>query len=236
MKFSELARRTGASTASLKFWMREGILPAGELRNQTTAVYTQRHVERVGLIQILREEFDASIGRIHDLTALIDSPESSLLDVMEACQVIATGMVIPPDVDAAQAELIARLRERMGWSHYNSVAASALAHALAGSARVGYPYDLDDLVLYGQALEPIATADIGSIQPEGTPDAVARNLLVAAAAQNRVLVAVNQLAHTAAAIRATTADDADVGASGVEDRVQVADRVAPAETVDLEQH
>ncbi len=203
MKLSELARHTGASTASLKFWMREGILPAGELRNQTTAVYTQHHVERVGLIQILRAEFDAPIGRIRELTALIDDPGTGLLGVMEACQVIATGMIVPPETDAAQAELVDRLHERMTWLRYDSVAASALAHALAGSARVGYPYDLDDLVHYGQALEPIATADIGSIQPEGTPDAVARNLLVAAAAQNRVLVAMNQLAHTDAAIRTT---------------------------------
>lgn len=204
MKLSELARRTSASTASLKFWMREAILPAGELRNQTTAVYTQRHIERVALIQILRAEFDVSIGHIHELTTLIDSPGSSLLDVMEACQVIATGMVIPPEVDAVQSELVGRLHARIGWLRDDSVAAAALAHALAGSARVGYPYDFDDLVHYAQALEPIATADIGSIQPEGNPDVVARNLLVAAAAQNRVLVAMNQLAHTAAAIRATT--------------------------------
>lgn len=204
MKLGELARETGASTASIKYWIREGILPPGRLRNQTTAVYDQHHVERIALIQVLRTEFDASLDRIRVLTALIDDPEASLLDVMEACQVLAAGMAVARERDETQAALIAELHERMGWLRFDSVASSALARALADSARVGYPYDIDDLLHYAAALEPIATADIGSIQPEGTPDAVARNVLVASAAQHRVLVAMNQLAHTAAAIRTAT--------------------------------
>ncbi|PCE13873.1 hypothetical protein AUC47_06595 [Microbacterium sp. SZ1] len=201
MKLAQLAARTGASTASLKFWMREGILPPGELRNQTTAVYGDRHCERVALIQTLRAEFDASIAQIRALTALIDRPDAAPLDVMQACQVLATGMSIAEEPDPVQEALLAELHERMGWVPFGSVAGSALVRALAQSARVGYAYDLGDLVHYAQALEPIAVADLESIHPEGTLDTVARNLLVAAAAQHRVLVAMNQLAHTAAAVR-----------------------------------
>lgn len=204
MKLSQLARRTGASTASIKFWIRSGILPAGELRNQTTAVYEEHHVERIALIQTLRSDFDASTEGMHALTDLVDDPGATLLDIMEACQVLATGMVVSTEPDDEQSALIGELQERMGWLRFDSVASSALARALAGSARAGYAYDLDDLMHYAQALEPIATADIGSIHPEGTRDVVARNVLVAAAAQHRVLVAMNQLAHTAAAIRTAT--------------------------------
>lgn len=207
MKLSELARITGASTASIKFWIRGGMLPAGELRNQTTAVYEQRHVDRIALIQTLRSEFDASSERIRGLTDLIEDPSRSVLDIMEACQVIATGMEVAESADDAQAALIGRLHDRMGWLRFDSVASAALVRALAGSAQVGYAYDIDDLVHYAQALEPIAIADIGSIHPEGTRDVVARNVLVASAAQNRVLVAMNQLAHTAAAIRTETGGD-----------------------------
>ncbi|REJ05720.1 MerR family transcriptional regulator [Microbacterium bovistercoris] len=200
MKLSELARETGATTASLKFWMREGVLPAGELRNQTTAVYGQRHLDRVALIQTLRSEFDASIAGIRGLTSLIDRPDAVPLDVMEACQVIATGLAIG-EVHDEYAELIGELHDRVGWIRFDSLAAGVLAHALAASARVGYPYSLAALEQYARMLDPIAESDIGAIQPEGTLDVMARNLLVAAAAQNRVLIAMNQLAHTAAAVR-----------------------------------
>lgn len=204
MKLGELARESGTSTASIKYWIREGVLPPGELRNQTTAVYDRRHVERIALITTLRAEYDAPMDRIRGLTRLIDDPQASLLDVMEACQVLATGMAVAAQRDEAQAALIGELHDRMGWLRFDSVASSALTRALADSARVGYPYDLDDLLHYARALEPIASADIGSIQPEGTRDAVARNVLVASAAQHRVLVAMNQLAHTAAAVRSAT--------------------------------
>lgn len=204
MKLSQLADRSGASTASIKFWIRSGILPPGELRNQTTAVYGERHIERIALIQTLRSEFDASTEGIRALTDLIDAPDAMLLDIMQACQVLATGMVVAVEPEHAQSALIGQLQERMGWLRFDSLASSALAGALADSARVGYAYDLDDLVHYAEVLEPIAVADIGSIHPEGTPDVVARNVLVAAAAQHRVLVAMNQLAHTATAIRAAT--------------------------------
>ncbi|MFC4138675.1 MULTISPECIES: MerR family transcriptional regulator [unclassified Microbacterium] len=203
MKLSEFARTTGATTATLKFWMREGVLPAGELRNQTTAVYGQRHLDRVALIQTLRAEFDMPIAGIRDLTALIDRTDVVPLDVMEACQVIATGLAVGEAHDE-YAELIGELHDRVGWIRFDSLAAGVLANALAASARVGYPYRLEVLEQYARMLDPIAEADLGAIHPEGTLDVMARNLLVAAAAQNRVLVAMNQLAHTAAAVRLAT--------------------------------
>ncbi|UWF77665.1 MULTISPECIES: MerR family transcriptional regulator [Microbacterium] len=205
MRLSDLSRVTGASIASLKFWMREGILPPGELRNQTTAVYGRKHLHRVALIQTLRAEFDASIDRIRALTALIDDPAVSPLEVMENCQLLATGLAVG-DADPTFAEQIRTVAERVGWGGADSAAARALAVALEGSARVGYAYTDEDLVRYARMLEPIAVDDIDSIHPEGTLDEVARNLLVAAAAQNRVLVAMNQMAHTAVAIRATDGD------------------------------
>lgn len=203
MKLGELARETGATTATLKFWMREGVLPAGELRNQTTAVYGQRHLDRVALIQTLRAEFDASIAGIRELTSLIDRPDVPPLDVMEACQVIATGLG-PGATQGEYDGMIGELHDRLGWLRIDSVAADVLTHALVASERVGFPYSIEMLEEYARMLDPIAASDLDSIQPEGTIDVMARNLLVAAAAQNRVLVAMNQLAHTAAAVRRAT--------------------------------
>ena len=39
MKLSRLAELSGVSTTTLKHWIRVGIMPAGRLRNVTTAVY-----------------------------------------------------------------------------------------------------------------------------------------------------------------------------------------------------
>lgn len=200
MKLAELARRTGASTAAVKFWIREGLLPPGELRNQTTAVYGDAHVERIALIQTMRAEFDASTVQIRELTALIDLPAADPLEVMQACQLIATGLRDADGIEENFLEQVDEMIRRAGWPEIRSIAARALAGALAASARVGFVYDTDQLVQYAAALDPLARRDIGAIHPEATLDVLARNLLVASAAQNRMFAAMNQLAHTSIAV------------------------------------
>lgn len=201
MKLQELSRRTGASIPTLKFWMRERILPAGALRNQTTAVYGEQHVERVELIQTLRAEFDASIAEIRELTSAIDDASVPLLEVMERCQLIATGLRAGDD-DAEDAARVDEVLRAAGWPEVSSVARSALAGAIAQAQRLGTAFSAEDLVEYARALSGIAARDVAAIRPGGSRDAVARNLLRGAAAQARVLLAMNQLAHTSAAIAA----------------------------------
>lgn len=201
MKLSELAEATATSIPTLKFWMREGLLPAGELRNQTTAVYGSQHVERVALIQTLRAEFDAPIARIRELTSVIDDPESRMLDVMRHCHVFANRLA-RQEAPEAHREQVAELQERLGWPHMQNEAVDTLASALAWADRVGYPFAIDDLTKYAVGLEPIAEDDIQVIRPQGSFDAVAHNLLLGTAAQRRVLLAMNQVVHAIVATRA----------------------------------
>ncbi|MGO1849906.1 MerR family transcriptional regulator, partial [Microbacterium sp.] len=91
MKLSELAVQSGVSTTTLKHWIRVGILPAGRLRNRTTAVYEQRHVDRARLIAVMRDSYHASTAAIRSLTELIDTDGVATLDVMNACQAFALG-------------------------------------------------------------------------------------------------------------------------------------------------
>lgn len=197
MKLSELAARTRTSTATLKFWIREGILPPGELRNQTTAVYGEGHVERIALVRTLREEFDLPIARIRALVVRIDDPGVSLLEIMEECQLIATGLRAG---DAGQDARVPRLLADVGWPDATSVARDALSAALRDAEAVGVTFGRETLARYARMLAEFAREDIASIRTDGTRDAVARALLQGAAAQTRVLVALNQLAHTSAAI------------------------------------
>lgn len=200
MKLAELARRSGASTAAIKFWIREGLLPAGALRNQTTAIYSEAHVERITLIQTMRQEFSASIAETRALTALIDGPEPDALEVMQACQLIATGLRDVDGIDERYLTQVDEMIRRTGWPEIRSIAARALAGSLEASARVGFEYDTDQLVQYAGALDPLARRDIGAIRPEASLDVLAQRLLVASAAQNRMFAAMNQLAHTSIAV------------------------------------
>ena len=204
MKLSELARRSGTSTTTLKHWIRVGIMPPGMLKNTTTAIYEQRHVERARLIVVLRDVFGASTTAIRALTELIDAEGTTTLDVMNACQAFALGT--PDDLasDPAYAEYRERtyeLMRRRDWRGYPGAAERGLAHALAQAAEVGLDYDVDTLMRYADALEPFARQNVAVLGPSGSADEVARRMLLAVNARARQLVAVSSLAHAAASVR-----------------------------------
>lgn len=51
MRMSELSTRAGVSVATVKFYLREGLLAPGESINAREASYSERHVERLRLIR-----------------------------------------------------------------------------------------------------------------------------------------------------------------------------------------
>jgi len=204
MKLSALAERTGVGTTTLKHWIRVRILPAGVLKNATTAEYSTRHVNRVQLILVMRDMYGASTAAIRALTDLIDSGEVSVLHVMNACQDFAVG--VPRDLasDPAYDEYRERTHELMrqrDWRGYPGSAERGLTVALAQAAKVGLDYDVETLMQYADALEPLAQQHVQELGPDGTPDVVATRMLLAINARARQLVAVSSLAYAATSVR-----------------------------------
>ena len=126
------------------------------------------------------------------------------LDVMNACQAFALGVpeesVSDPDYEIYR-ERTYELMRRRDWRGYPGAAEQGLAHALAQASAVGLAYDVDELMAYADALEPLAAPNVAALQPDGSPDVVARRMLLAINARARQLVAVSSLAHAAIAIR-----------------------------------
>src|SRR5882672_3579436 len=57
MRIGELAERAGVSIATIKFYIREGLLPpASKKTGRTMAFYDQAYLERLQLVRSLREE------------------------------------------------------------------------------------------------------------------------------------------------------------------------------------
>ena len=67
MKMAELERRTGVGRETIRFYIREGLLPAPERRGRNVAVYGDVHVQRVKAIKRLQEERFLPLGVIRDV-------------------------------------------------------------------------------------------------------------------------------------------------------------------------
>lgn len=71
MKMKELEERTGVGREAIRYYIREGLLPEPEKPRRNVAIYSQDHVDRIGLIRKLREERFLPLGVIREL---LDNP------------------------------------------------------------------------------------------------------------------------------------------------------------------
>jgi DNA-binding transcriptional MerR regulator len=72
MRLAELSQRSGVPRSTIKFYLREGMLPAGEARARNQATYGARHLERLELIRVLREVTGLSLEAIARVTKELD--------------------------------------------------------------------------------------------------------------------------------------------------------------------
>ena len=146
MRLAELCAATGVPPATVKYYLREGLLPAGERVSATRAEYGPAHVERLRLIRALVEGADVSIDGIRRIVEAIERPPPSRHDFFGVAQQAINGP--PPDVEITD-ETHDALR-RLGWGECGPLALAHLQAALDTAARAFAVSER--LVAYGQAL------------------------------------------------------------------------------------
>jgi DNA-binding transcriptional MerR regulator len=109
MRLGELSARSGVPRSTIKFYIREGMLPAGETHAPNQATYGAEHLERLELIRALREVAGLSLEVIARVTAELDRGwEEGADPISEALSAIYA----PPPRERSRDEqaLLARLR------------------------------------------------------------------------------------------------------------------------------
>ena len=74
MKIGELARLTDTQVETIRYYEREGLLPAPARTEGNYRLYTQTHVERLSFIRNCRS-LDMTLEEIRSLLQLRDSPQ-----------------------------------------------------------------------------------------------------------------------------------------------------------------
>ena len=76
MRISELSRESGVPVATIKFYLRERLLPDGVLTSATQAQYDETHVARLGLVRALIGAGGLSIAAARSRDQAIEDPPS----------------------------------------------------------------------------------------------------------------------------------------------------------------
>ncbi|MFP2909140.1 MerR family transcriptional regulator [Pyxidicoccus sp. 3LFB2] len=198
MRVSELVERTGVPLATIKYYLREGLLPAGEATAATRAEYGEAHVRRVAVIRALTETVGLSVQKAREVLQLIDQPKDALFETLgRAIE------ALPPDVTPDAAADYPRARavlEKLGQLYDpRFVAVAQLERALAAAEAAGIPLDDARLAVYGPHIRAIAEFDVGHIPPD--PKAAVEYAVLGTAVHEPVLVALRRLAHQDLAAR-----------------------------------
>src|ERR1700754_1739183 len=86
MKISELSDKSGLTVQTIKFYLREGLLPKGEATAATRAEYGEAHLERLRLIRALREVGDLPVSAIRRIVSAVDDTEVGLQGLLGRVQ------------------------------------------------------------------------------------------------------------------------------------------------------
>ncbi|MFF7412670.1 MerR family transcriptional regulator [Streptomyces lydicus] len=203
MRIGELSRATGVAVPTIKYYVREGLLPAGRLTSPNQARYDDGHVRRLRLIRGLMDVGGLSVSAVREVLTAVDSPQEPVHKVLGAAQLAITPppAVTPDGMEVARGK-VAEIIRRRGWRvGDDNPAVEALAVALATFEGIGHG-DFEEVVDdYAAACERVAEADLAWVGRNAEVDGLVESVVVGTVLGDAVLTAMRRLAHVDASAR-----------------------------------
>lgn len=204
MRVAELSRRAGVPIATIKYYLREGLLQPGVLTSPNQARYDERHLRRLRLIRALLDIGRLPLATIRELLADIDRPDPKPHHLLgRALQSVGTGREPAGDEALAAAERdIDELIARRGWRvDAHASARRAVAEVVAALRQLGLEDFLAHLDEYADAVERVAAADLEIVRHRGDPEAMVYGAVVGTILGDRLLAGLRRLAQEDASAR-----------------------------------
>lgn len=188
MRISELARTARLPVATVKYYLRDGLLPPGRPTAATQAEYDEGHVQRLRLVRALAEIGGLALADVREVLAALDAPGFGAIARAHS----ALPPTAPEGTGTARATA---LMAELGWRvDPRSTALTRLEAALEALEAVGLDPAPHKLARYAQAALDVASLDIDST-PAGSPADVVQHVVVGTVLYEPVLVSLRRLAQ-----------------------------------------
>jgi DNA-binding transcriptional MerR regulator len=204
VRVGDLSRRSGVSVPTIKFYLRDGLLPPGELTSRNQAQYGEEHVRRLGIIRALLDLGGLSVAAVRDVLAVMDQPDAPLHKVLGAalCSMVPPA-TLPEDADVDQArQRLTAVAERRGWrTGPDNPSWRAAAEVLVTLQRLGFPRTEDWVEAYAVAAEQVAAADVEVTAGLPTREDTVKAVVVGTLLGDALFAALRRLAQEDASSR-----------------------------------
>ena len=161
MKMAQLSSTSEVPVATIKYYLREGLLPAGERSGPNQSLYGPEHLRRLRVIRGLLEVGGLSIAAAHQVIDAIDS-DLGLSHTFDIAQRTVSPQI---DLETLSAEAVAQVDAVLSGWHVSPENPGRLAAArvLQTFAELGQP-DLSGWVPgYAAAALAVAEADLDEV-------------------------------------------------------------------------
>ena len=194
MRISELSRHSGVSTATIKYYTREHLLPEGDRTGYNQTEYGDEHVARLRLIRALIDTGGLSIADTQRVLAAIDDPALPLDWTLGVAQQAIPKSSTPPS-DASLARVREVIDER-GWQVYPGNPGIAQAASVLDSyAHIGREDLGAALSGYAEAADLIAYVDLQLVADSGSRDRMAETVVVGTVLGDTLLAGLRRIAQ-----------------------------------------
>lgn len=167
MRMAELSRRSGMSVATIKYYLREGLLHPGRRTSVNQAVYDHDHLQRLGLIRALTAVAGLPLSTVRRVVEAVSTSVTDI-DAMAVTQDALVGQTSAETADDRPVvdpePVLDRIVAERGWMcEPASPAYRAAEQAITQLEAEGLTEVLARLDEYAEAADRVGRTDLAAI-------------------------------------------------------------------------
>lgn len=199
MRIAELSRRSGVAVPTIKYYLREGLLPPGELTSPNQASYDEHHLNRLRLIRAMIDLAQVSVARVRAVLEALDSDTLSLhqrIGVVHRAITPSRQLTAGDSARTAAAVQVQELIQRRGWAvEPDSPAIATLVETISVLRSLGQDHLVDLLDPYAEAVERFTELEVAAVASRTDPDQVAESVVIGTILGENLLASLRLLAQ-----------------------------------------
>lgn len=197
MRMSELSRTSGVAVPTIKFYLRERLLPAGEATSANQASYDEAHVKRLRLIRALLEIGGLSIASARTVLDAVDDADMPLSQIFGTAQYAISQADLytrAPSVESRE-RVEAVVAARSWHTSGANPGLTGAANVIDSFAALGHPELADVIDDYAVAAEIVARADLRTVGWQPDVAAMAETVVAGTVLGDAVFAALRRIAQ-----------------------------------------
>jgi DNA-binding transcriptional MerR regulator len=197
MLVSELAERADVPLATVKYYLREGLLPAGETTGPRRAEYDDVHLRRLRVLRLLREVGGVPVTSLRQVADALDDESLPVHDVMTlVADVITAGPTITADPTAL--DMVDEVLAGMGWDgvrpeSMDRLRLAALISLLNGPGPLRA--NAETLAFYAGVADQVARAEVARVDDSTERSDLLEQMVTGTVVYGQVFELLRQLGH-----------------------------------------